>query len=149
MTQERIDLLNNLGFEWIVRGISWDRQLNNFKSFREEYGHSNVPANHPKYPKLHVWINFQRYQYSRMKRGKKSLLTPARVKVLDSIGFCWDVQEAKWWLHRQELVDFKEKYGHFAIPTNSKLQLWVSNQSSVERIRALTDIGFKWTAEHK
>jgi hypothetical protein len=158
MTQERIDLLNNLGFVWNALEMAWNLHLNSFKRFREEYGHSIVPLNHPKYPKLYSWIREQRYKYSLMKQGKKSNMTPARVKVLDSIGFCWDICEARWSLNLQELTEFMDKHGHCVIPvSNPKLRSWVKYQRCLynagsmteERIRALGDIGVRCFARHK
>jgi hypothetical protein len=167
MTQERIDLLNDLGFAWNAQEVAWDRHLNSFKSFREEYGHSNVPVNHHKYPQLHLWVREQRRHYALMKQGKNSHMTPARVEELDGIGFCWDTCEAQWSERLQELTDFQLKHGHCVIPANytisPKLGSWVSNQRRVyknskdgkpgympeERIRALDDIGFNWSPRDK
>jgi hypothetical protein len=153
MTQERIDLLNDLGFAWNAQERAWNLHLNDFKSFREEYGHSNVPLKHPKYPKLHLWIKVQRRQYAVMKQGEKSHMTPARVIVLDSIGFCWDPCEAQWLLRFKELTEFVNKHGHFIVPANlPKLHRWVlkerhsynAGSTPEEHIRALNDIGFNW-----
>jgi hypothetical protein len=119
MKQERIVILNGLGFAWSVLEMAWYQKLQSFKSYREEYGHSNVPVNCTKYPKLYLWIREQRNQYALMKRGKKSNMTPSRLEVLDSIGFCWDyceAQRASRLQGLQELVASKEMYGHFQIP---------------------------------
>jgi hypothetical protein len=156
MTQQRIDLLNDLGFAWNALEMTWNLHLDSFKRFREEYGHSNVPVKSIKgikYPKLHLWIRVQRRQYVIMGQGQKSHMTPARVKVLESIGFCWDPCEAQWSLRLQELKEFVNKHGHFNVPANlRKLQKWASGQrraylagSATEvHIRALNDIGFNW-----
>jgi hypothetical protein len=170
MTQERIDLLNELGFVWNLREMAWYQQLNSFKSFREEFGHSNVPVNCTKHRKLCMWVNVQRRQYVLMKRGERSM-DPARVKVLDSIGFCWDIsvaQCARWLLRFQVLKEFMDMHGHCVIPVNlPKLHLWVKLQRrlyrkykkgklseeqcniSEKRISALDSIGFNWNPSNQ
>jgi hypothetical protein len=162
MKQARIDLLNDLGFAWCATEETWYQQLNNFKSFREQYGHSNVPVQvtDTKYRKLYLWIQSQRHSYVLMKQGKISPLTPKRVEELDNIGFCWDPLEARWSLHFQELTDLHDKHRHCVIPAkNSKLRKWAYKQRyaynksqwgkglgmTKERVRALDSIGFDWT----
>jgi hypothetical protein len=154
MTQVRVDLLNNLGFVWNVYEETWERQLNNFKRFREEYGHSNVPPNHPTYPNLYPWISVQRRYYVLMKQGKNCQITRARVETLDRIGFSWDLNKDKWWANLRDLTDFQDKHGHFTIPKNysinPKLRRWNLNQRMAykagsmpeDRIHALDGIGF-------
>jgi hypothetical protein len=167
MTQDRIDLLNDLGFAWNAKEVNWYRQLNQFKSFREDYGYSKVPKDHPKYPKLSVWIKVQRYHYTLMKQDKNSPMTTARVKVLDSIGFCWDPFDLIWTVRLQQLRDFMGMHGHCVIPANysisPKLRGWTFDQRGAykkskegklggmteERMRALDSIGFDWNPRNK
>jgi hypothetical protein len=161
MTKDRIDLLNDLGFVWNTQEMTWNQHLNSLKSFREQYGHSNVSVNDTKYSKLHLWISKQRRSYAFMKQGKNSNITPARVSVLDSIGFCWDPYDAQWLLRLQELTDFTEKHGRYAVPadcSSRQLQKWFFNQRRAytdskedkpgsmpeERIRALDNIRYNW-----
>jgi hypothetical protein len=133
MKQARVDLLNDLGFAWCATEVTWYQQLNNFKSFREQYGHSNVPVQvtDTKYRKLYPWIHSQRRCYVRMKQGKISPMTPKRVEELDNIGFCWDQLEAQWSLRFRELTDFHDKHKHCVISAkNSKLRMrtWAYKQ---------------------
>jgi Helicase associated domain len=167
MTHDRVVLLNELDFAWNAQEVAWDRHLNNFKSFRAELGHCNVPVNHAKYPQLHLWVREQRRHYALMQQGKNSHMTEARVQELNRIGFCWDTCEAQWTERLQELTEFQLKHGHCVIPANytecPKLGSWVSNQRRVyknskhgkpgympkERVLALEAIGFTWCPRDK
>jgi hypothetical protein len=161
MKQARMDILNDLGFAWNAQEVTWYQQKNNFRSFREQYGHINVSVQviDTKYRKLHNWIQSQRRAYMLMKQGKNSTMTPKRVDELDTIGFCWDPLEARWSLRFRELADSHNKHGYCLIPAkNSKLRKWAYEQRCAykqfqegkglgmteERFRALDSIGFDW-----
>jgi hypothetical protein len=142
MTQERIDLLNELGFVWNVQEMTWYQQLSNFKSFREEFGHSNVPGNCTKHRKLYHWMIVQRRQYVLMKRGEGSM-TNARVKLLDSIGFYWGTyvpQCDQCSLSLQELQEL-DRHDHSVIPANlPKPHLetkWFANLEALKKYKQL------------
>jgi hypothetical protein len=162
ITQERINLLNELDFAWNAQGAAWTRHMASLRSFRDEFGHCNVPLNHAKYEKLGLWVKEQRRHYLLSKKGKPSHMTAQRIKELDSIGFCWDSQEATWLEHFRELAKFKEEHGTCLVPVNcskySKLCTWVNHQRrqckkwkegkpchiTEDRIKALDKIGFNW-----
>ena len=58
LTQERIDLLNEIGFTWTIRsrdslGESWNQRLEELKAYKAKYGVSAVVAawcGHENYP---------------------------------------------------------------------------------------------------
>mmetsp|Transcript_5340 Transcript_5340/g.14452 ORF Transcript_5340/g.14452 Transcript_5340/m.14452 type:complete len:83 (-) Transcript_5340:173-421(-) len=58
-------------------------------SFREEYKHCNVPAQHPDHPALSVWVKCQRRQYKLYTDNKRSNMTTERIERLSSVGFVW------------------------------------------------------------
>ena len=135
--------------------------MENLKCFRKETGHCNVPVDHPKYPKLGLWIKEQRRHYTLMKQGKPSHLTSKRINALNSVGFCYDTHETSFKKRLSELADFKKENGHCNVHTNAvnrKLGTWVHHQRrqyklfkegqpchiTEERIRALDALGFVW-----
>lgn len=68
-----------------------------------------------------------------MGRKQSGNLTPEKLAALQSIGFVWDTQRNDQWKKRfDELVDFKDVYGHCAVPENyhenPSLGIWVVNQ---------------------
>ena len=53
------------------------------KAFKEEHGHASPPQSHPS---LGNWCIHRRQEY------KKSKLSKERIKLLESIGFKWNVE---------------------------------------------------------
>ena len=131
-------------------------------SFKAKYGHLNVPKPFNENPTLGTWVNTQRFQYSNLRRGKKSNLTEERITKLDSIGFDWIPRLSGWDEMFQCIKLYKAKCGDCNVPIkfneNRKLGAWVSKQrfsykmleegkkSSIteERIQKLNGIGFQW-----
>jgi hypothetical protein len=162
ITPKRIELLDDLEFAWNAQEAAWERHINDLKKFRDDYGDCLVPLNHPKYPKLGLWVKEQRRHYTLMKQDKPSHMTDERARALDDVGFCWDTHEAVWGERLRELCHYKATYGDCIVPTNysanPKLGTWVHHQRrqykkykegkpchiTAERIRALESIGFVW-----
>mmetsp|Transcript_34724 Transcript_34724/g.42461 ORF Transcript_34724/g.42461 Transcript_34724/m.42461 type:complete len:333 (-) Transcript_34724:94-1092(-) len=168
MPEERVKALDDIGFTWDVVGAKsevWMRHFNSLLEFKKQEGHCRVPRSHFDDQALANWVNFQRKQYNYMKLGKPSLMTNERVKLLDSIGFTWNVygEESETWMTKyEELKQFKEKEGHCVVPAtfdkNPALGVWVVTQrqhykymkqgkSSImteQRVQLLNDINFVW-----
>ena len=162
ITQERIEMLDQIAFVWNAQEAAWDRHIADLKSFKDEYGDCLVPINHKKYPKLGLWVKEQRRHYNFLKRGKPSHMTFERFDELDTLKFCWDTQHAIWGERLCELKDFKSQYGHVLVPkhcaSSAQLGTWVHHQRqqyrayehgkpchiTPSRIAALDTIGFIW-----
>ena len=140
----------------------WNERFQVLKEFHDEHGHCN-PPNQPEYKTLNNWIKNQRMHYTyRLHRPEKqhlSYLTAEGIRKLESIGFVWNANDAKWEQKYQELVEYKKRHGHCNVPTpfreNPPLGKWVSQQRykynqenscniKDERIRKLESIGFSW-----
>ncbi|KAI2509156.1 hypothetical protein MHU86_5275 [Fragilaria crotonensis] len=162
ITPRRIELLNKIGFAWNAQEAAWERHITDLKAFRAENGDCLVPLNHPKFPKLGLWVKEQRRHYTLMKQAKPSHMTDARVRALDAVGFCWDTHEAVWGERLRELCEYKAQFGDCIVPTNfapnPKLGTWVHHQRrqykrhkegrschiTEWRVRALEEVGFVW-----
>jgi hypothetical protein len=147
ITLQRIELLEEIDFAWNAQEAAWERHIDDLQNFKEEYGDCLVPLNHPKYPKLGLWVKEQRRHYTLMKQGKPSHMTEQRARVLDEVGFCWDTHEVShpstshitWVLHPKssaliagiaffekavwgerlrELCQYKATHGDCIVPTN-------------------------------
>jgi hypothetical protein len=167
ITPRRIELLGKIGFAWNAQEAAWERHITDLKAFKEEYGDCLVPLNHPKYPKLGLWVKEQRRHYTLMKQAKPSHMTEERARALDAVGFCWDTHEAVWGERLRELYEYKTQFGDCIVPTNfpanPKLGTWVHHQRrqhkkhkegtschiTDERVRALEDVGFVWYPREK
>ena len=96
MTQERIDLLDSIGFVWAMgRDQEWEllwlERFEELRKYKETHGDCLVRRRHPTLV-LGKWISNQRQKYRIMKEGKRcSAMIQERIDLLDSIGFVWAV----------------------------------------------------------
>ena len=162
MTEERIEKLNDVGFEWVLT-FTWGDRYEEIKAYRSKYGDCNVPRGWSDNPQLGTWVNSQRYQYRLYKEGKQSTMTEEKIKKLNGIGFEWVLMVLTEWNDRyDELKAYRSKYGDCNVPQgwsdNPQLGRWVQTQRkhyrlfkeggksymNKERIKKLNDIGFEW-----
>ena len=134
MTQERIDQLNSVGFDWGTTIIGWDGHFEKLVQFKESHGHCRVPRNHSvDNVNLGIWVNTQRSNYQKYLAGKNSPMTQERIDQLNSVGFDWGTTVIGWEGHFQKLVQFKEVHGHCQVPRyhsvdDVNLGFWVNRQ---------------------
>ena len=91
------------------------------------------------------------------KRRKRGTLSKEREKLLNDIGFVWDIKQYNWDLNFHRLLQYKKKYGHACVCIHScdipGLGSWVSwirrniHNLSKERIKQLKSVGFEWETE--
>ena len=151
LSNERIQRLNEIGFDWNPFGTLWEAKFCELFSYWEEYGNTNVPTNWP--DGLNNWAKSQR------KDKKKGNLSEEKIKRLDEIGFVWNPYETQWEEKFSELFEYKEENGHMGISQDypSALRVWINNQKSNwkrgelsnERIQKLEKIGFEWERQKK
>mmetsp|Transcript_2870 Transcript_2870/g.6166 ORF Transcript_2870/g.6166 Transcript_2870/m.6166 type:complete len:361 (+) Transcript_2870:1-1083(+) len=72
-----------------AREARWIDRYNELVQFQKDHGHCRVPHGYTKNRKLAWWVMNQRAQFSHLKAGKKTWLTPERIQMLDDIGFVW------------------------------------------------------------
>ena len=153
LSQERLQRLDELGFEWDPLGTAWEDGFGYLKAFAEREGHTRVPQDHRENDfALGQWVSVQRKNMKTM--------TEDRRKRLDQIGFVWGSFEASWEEGFTVLRCFKRREGHTRVPYSYKedtyaLGRWVSRQRqnnkkgilSDERRQRLDEIGFDWDFE--
>ena len=154
LSEERIQRLDEIGFRWqSIARPSWDEMFLKLVEFKKIHGHCNVPFNWSENPKLAWWVVNQR-----RRRTKNGPLSEKRIRLLNEVGFQWQVLYNSLWNTRfSELVEFKKVHGHCNVqsgwPENPKLSVWVAQQRgrrkkgnlSKERIRRLEELGFIWS----
>lgn len=147
---DRKKRLDKLGFQWNLKSSAWDEKFDLLVGFYEREGHCFVPKNHLEAGiNLGSWVSEQRVNY------KKGNLDEDRVSQLNSLGFEWNIRNAKWDQGLKYLQSFKNLHGHCRVPDGYKendypLGAWVRKQRankkkiSEDRYRKLADIGFEW-----
>lgn len=102
LTDDRIELLNELGFTWTIRsrdslGESWTQRLQDLREFRAIHGHCLVPSRYPPNPELGIWVGTQRTQYRLYQKAKEdgeilpgaSSMNDERIQQLEDLSFVW------------------------------------------------------------
>jgi hypothetical protein len=102
LTQDRIDLLNELGFTWTIRsrdslGESWNERLQSLREYSDKHGNCLVPSRYPPNPELGVWVGTQRTQYRLYMKAKESgqplsgmsAMNEERIRQLGELDFVW------------------------------------------------------------
>jgi len=94
LTQERIDSLDLIGFQWNpgrrVNDDLWEQRFNELCEFKRENGHTNVPEKYAPNKSLGKWVSNQRHRRKLLDAGKKAKgMTRTRVEKLDAVGFEW------------------------------------------------------------
>lgn len=161
MTEDRIRVLNDVGFCWDGatkqkrNGSAW------WKRFEELKTYSSLTEGLPS--PLNNWIRAQRKEYQNYITGEACELDETKVKALNDIDPEWwkTFRERQWDARCRELIRYREEYGNCCVPINfenRKLANWVSNvrksynlkmagkvsKLTKEKINELNAIGFVW-----
>jgi len=161
MTESRIELLDQIGFEWNSQVHSWETSYEQLVTFATENGHTRVPKSNRL---LAYWVQAQRSNYKISRNGDpSSRMTEKRIDLLEKIGFEWDCTGPPWERLYYELVQFVKKFGHSRVPRgfpqNPALGRWVNLQREYyrqlrrgnsscnlteNRIELLNKVSFEW-----
>jgi superfamily II DNA or RNA helicase len=83
LSEDRIQRLDALGFEWGPRASAWDKMFETLVQFKERFGHCNVPLGWSEDLQLVRWVNQQR------QLRRQGSLSEDRIQRLDALGFEW------------------------------------------------------------
>ena len=133
MNEAKIAHLNALGFVWTLRESKkpWEEWMTELRAYKKMNGHVDVPLKYEKSLPLGAFVNNQRSEYRKLRRGEPSSMTDEKIKELESMGFHWSVRESRtpWTSRLKELKAYKEKFGDVHVPRNWKdnpsLSYWV------------------------
>jgi len=172
--------LTNLGVELEQKKfvMSWEEKMEMLREFKRENGHMNIKLTHPTLGFIIANIRSGYRLYLDGKHGPKlKALSEEKVKDLMEMGFVFKAGKSpevdrtkpvKSWEGRfQELVEFKEKFGHAQVPQHFKenrtLGTWVHTQRNgykhfkngvkkhgmtTEKVLRLAEIGFVFETSH-
>jgi superfamily II DNA or RNA helicase len=85
LSEDRLQKLKKLGFDWDPLETAWMEGFQHLKSFKKREGHCRVPVAHnEKGYSLGKWVNRQRTAKDRM--------SPEHRQLLDELGFVWNVR---------------------------------------------------------
>ena len=134
MNEEKIHLLEKLGFDWALRGDSsaqsmerWMESYQGLKLYYKKHGHAKVTEVEDK--PLFEWCKNQQLKLSKHATNESDL-TDEQVELLQACNPV--VRESKVETRLAQLKEFVAKFGHGVIPPhypgNAKLANWAANQ---------------------
>jgi hypothetical protein len=127
MTQERVDALNNIGFQWVVghqpNDAAWEEMFQTLMQYKQQHGHTRVSSSENK--QLYKWVLNQRARRRLLEtngEGKAKGMTWARVEKLNAIDFIWEANPRRGTAADPESIAQYAQAGAFsASPTNRSL----------------------------
>ena len=90
MTDDKIDLLNSIGFVWDKKSHSWEKNFQSLKEFCIERGNCKVPKTYHDQT-LYNWVIKQRKYYRKFEKGEECPQTKEQFDLLKDIGFLKDL----------------------------------------------------------
>merc|ERR1712224_1155232 len=118
LSEERVRLLDSVGFDWGRCSHSWDEMFQNLIAYKNQYNTVNVPRKYNQDRQLGTWVSSQRTAY---KNGK---LSEERTERLNPIRYDRDPQLGRW--------------------ISTQRTAYKNNKLSEEREEMLNSIGFDW-----
>lgn len=135
MTEERIKLLDDLGFEWSLRSASgkpaWVKHFEDIKQFKDIHGHTRVDEKEDK--ALYEWVKNMRFHVRKYNEDcEDNAISKEQFAMLKELDLDCTLRESKFDARFSELKEFRKAHGHCIVPTiyaaNQKLSNWVQTQ---------------------
>ena len=96
LTQERIDKLKALNFQWHYKEYRWMDKFERLKAYQAEHSDFSIPYADTKNADLRIWLTIQRLFYHRRSRNESHRMTDQRIELLESIpDFSWRGREVQ------------------------------------------------------
>ena len=94
MTEERINKLDAIDFDWSPGETKWNSNYELLQLYKKDKGDCLVPKSYAvNGVALGAWVNAQRVQYRKLQDGKPSAMTRERIDKLEALGIDWSPQE--------------------------------------------------------
>jgi len=150
LTEDQKEKLNSIGFDWLSQkekeDQAWMTRYHSLVEYKKINGHTLVPQRDNA---LAIWVANQR------KRAKQEKMREDRKRLLDDIGFQWEVHRIKkrsksvetvydvrWNTMFQKLEEYKNSQGNCNVPYNydkdHSLGMWVSSQRKIYKKKTWT-----------
>ena len=136
----------------------WEKMAALLKDFYDLHGHSLVSSEQN--PELARWCKTIRSNYRHQVAGttkeNQPTLSEGKMGALSELKFVWNVHTFLWNQRFGEACAFRARHGHFQVPLDEDLGMWIHNQKcsyrallqgnpsnlTPDRLAALTSIGF-------
>ncbi len=146
LTDERIRLLDAIGFEWNPREAGWEKNYQKLSRYMRCNGGKLIPLAYKHDKEFVNWLN--------QLRIRKNQLPKNKLDMLNALGFDWTPKKAGWENRYEELCRYKEEHGNCRVPflkgKNEGFYAWTNRMRATkdslpqDRIDLLDSIGFEW-----
>jgi hypothetical protein len=137
LTDERVKCLEELGFEWNLKGKRtnerFEGKFQDLLEFKKKHGHLEVSQKNMEDRPLYQWCGRLRRYYKEWTVNKAPLpglyagLTEEGIQRLKEIGFRFEIPARLTFEERiEELREFKRKYGHMRLTDTNKMKEYES-----------------------
>ncbi|MFF8431688.1 Helicase associated domain protein [Streptomyces sp. NPDC016566] len=124
------------------------------RSYRDQYGHLDVPADH---------VDPTGYRLGTFITTMRDARTAGRLEAdadwiaeLDALGMIWDMHDAAWRARLAAAADYLRAHGHLAAPATTPVGAWLAEQRHLAarerldpaRTEALTTLAPDWRLPH-
>ena len=117
LTPERIEKLNKLGMRWnSAADVSWERHYNACVAYKEQFGNLTPAVGYVDDNGVQLGRWAANIRTARRSGIKNSFLTPERIKVLDDLGFVWDVHDFTFEKFFNSSVNYLREHGDLDVP---------------------------------
>lgn len=144
LTQERIDLLNDIGFTWTIRsrdslGESWNQRLEELKAYKQRECHCLVPSRYTPNPELGIWVGTQRTQYRLYQRAKETgtgstALNEGRIRELEELGFVWALRGGEGKRDDEESLENDQHHHHHHDDSHDSVEAAVAAEAAAAAV---------------
>lgn len=130
LPNNRIERLNLIGMCWDATDSDWELSLIHAKDYLAQNGHCAIPARYVSLDgySLGSWASRMRTLF------RKNALSSERIEVLNSIGFCFDMEEKRWNDAYQKAKEYFDEHHNIILKYSYKtsdgfpLGKWVNTQ---------------------
>ena len=148
LSVDQIKRLESIDFNWDPRAEQWEKAFDALRRFHKRTGHCRVENTlEVDGIKLGNWVVTQ--------RSRKDVLSPERIKRLNSIAFIWDPRAEQWEEGFAMLKKCFELNGHCRVnksesKESARLGAWIQTQRTYKgkltsnQLKQLKSIGFSW-----
>ena len=101
----------------------FEKRCRQIISFRDEFGHCDVPQKYKADPTLGIWCKVMQTTHGKIQKGlmnQSRVLSQDRIVELEEIGFQLEVcdYDGQFENRCDQLVAFKKEFGHCNVPVN-------------------------------
>ncbi|MBI4745015.1 MAG: helicase associated domain-containing protein [Deltaproteobacteria bacterium] len=159
LSRERVRRLEEIGFAWNRFDKSFDIGFQETLKHKAQFGIPNARNSYI----TENGFRLGAWQQNKKQQHKKGKLPQNQIKLLEGIGFTWDVAAEAFEEGFNETLKFRKQFGKADAPQKYitedgfKLGMWQSYQRgsfikgtlSPDKIRRLEEIGFPWDSRDK